>query len=201
MPGYSLAKQYRYLYIMNKSKNPWQVLSWAEKYDNPWMKVTQYEVINPNGGRGIYGKIHFKNIAVGVVALDGNGNTYLVGQFRFVVDSYSWEIPAGGCPEGTDPLTTAKRELLEETGLVAGTWKELMRMHLSNSLSDELAIVYLATQLTQKEAEPEETEQLQLRRLPFEELYQMVETGLITDSITVAAVLKIKLQLVNGTIL
>jgi 8-oxo-dGDP phosphatase len=186
---------------MNESNNPWQITGAVEKYDNPWMKVIQYDVINPNGGKGIYGKIHFKNIAVGVVPLDDNGNTYLVGQFRFVLDSYSWEIPAGGCPEGTDPLATAKRELLEETGLVAGTWKELMRMHLSNSLSDELAIVYLATQLTQQEAEPEETEQLQLRKLSFEEVFQMVESGLITDSITVAAVLKTKLLLPNGTIL
>ncbi len=186
---------------MNESNNPWQVLGSAEKYDNPWMNVTQYDVINPNGGKGIYGKIHFKNIAVGVVPMDNDGNTYLVGQFRFAMDAYSWEIPEGGCPEGTDPLATAKRELLEETGLVAAEWKELMRMHLSNSLSDELAIVYLATQLTQQEAEPEETEQLQLRKLPFEEVYQMVETGLITDSITVAAVLKTKLLLANGTIL
>jgi 8-oxo-dGTP pyrophosphatase MutT (NUDIX family) len=185
---------------MNESNNPWQVLAAIEKYDNPWINVTQYDVVNPAGGKGIYGKIHFKNIAVGVIPISENGDTYLVGQFRFVLNAYTWEIPEGGCPEGTDPLATAKRELLEETGLVAGEWKELMRMHLSNSVSDELAIIYIARQLTQQEAAPEDTEQLQLRKLPFEEVYRMVETGAITDSITVAGVLKIKLLLQHGSI-
>lgn len=184
---------------MNESTNPWQVLAAVEKYDNPWINVTQYDVINPGGGKGIYGKIHFKNIAVGVIPIDENGNTYLVGQYRFVLSAYSWEIPEGGCPEGADPLAAAKRELLEETGLVANEWKELMKMQLSNSVSDELAIVYLATQLRQDKAEPEETEQLKIRKLPFETLYQMVEAGTIMDSITVAAVLKTKLLLQNGS--
>lgn len=185
---------------MNESTNPWQVLAAVEKYDNPWINVTQYDVINPGGGKGIYGKIHFKNIAVGIIPIDENGNTYLVGQYRFVLNAYSWEIPEGGCPQGADPLAAAKRELLEETGLVAGEWKELMKMHLSNSVSDELAIVYLATQLRQDKSEPEETEQLELRKLPFETLYQMVEEGTIMDSITVAAALKIKLLLQHGAI-
>jgi 8-oxo-dGDP phosphatase len=184
---------------MNESANPWQVLAAVEKYDNPWINVTQYDVINPSGGKGIYGKVHFKNIAVGVIPIDEKGNTYLVGQYRFVLNTYSWEIPEGGCPQGSDPLAAAKRELLEETGLVAGQWKELMKMHLSNSVSDELAIVYLATQLNQQEAAPEETEELQLRKISLDEAYAMVENGIITDSISVAGLLKIKLLLQHGS--
>jgi 8-oxo-dGTP pyrophosphatase MutT (NUDIX family) len=155
-------------------------------------------VINPSGGKGIYGKIHFKNRAIGVVAMDENLNIWLVGQYRFPIDQYSWEIPEGGGLVGVDPLEGAKRELLEETGLVAKTWVPMLKMHLSNSVSDELAIVYLATDLTQHTAEPEETEQLQIKKLPFETVFEMVENELITDSMTVAAVYKIKLLLLEG---
>lgn len=185
---------------MNESLNPWKVLSETEQYDNPWINVKEYGVINPSGGRGIYGKVHFKNIAIGIVPLDENNHTWLVGQYRFVLNAYSWEIPEGGCPLHTEPLDAAKRELLEETGLVALNWKELMRMHLSNSVSDELCIIYLATGLEQKEAMPEETEQLQVRKLPLEEVYSMVEKGQITDAVSVAAILKIKVLQQNGAL-
>jgi 8-oxo-dGTP pyrophosphatase MutT (NUDIX family) len=123
-----------------------------------------------------------------------------VGQFRFVLDQYSWEIPEGGGLLGKDPLESAKRELLEETGLVAREWKPILHLHLSNSVSDEYSIIYLARQLEQHEAEPEETEELAVRRLPFEEVYQMVLRGEITDSMTVATVLKVKLMLLHGEI-
>ncbi|MBO9619385.1 MAG: NUDIX hydrolase [Niabella sp.] len=183
---------------MSSTNNPWTVLDKKEVYDNPWIRVTAYDVLNPSGGEGIYGKVHFKNIAIGIVAVDERENTYLIGQFRFVIDAYTWELPEGGCPEGSDPLESAKRELLEEAGLEAGSWKELLRMHLSNSVSDELAIVYLATGLLQKAPQPEDTEQLQIKKLPLKAAFEMVETGSITDSISVAALQKIELLLSKG---
>ena len=180
---------------MEQEQNPWQITGEKNVYDNKWINVTEYDVINPSGGKGIYGKVHFKNLAVAVVPVDAEGNIYLVGQYRFTIDEYSWEIPEGGCPEGSDPLDTAKRELLEETGLIAGEWTEIMQMHLSNSVTDELAYIYLAKQLLQANAEPEETEQLQVKKLPFNTVYEMVMDGRIKDALTVAAVLKVKLML------
>lgn len=179
-------------------ENPWTVMAEKMIYSNPWISLTEYDVINPSGGKGIYGKVHFKNLAIGILPLDDEGNTWLVGQYRFALGSYSWEIPEGGSPVGDDPLEGAKRELREETGLVAQNWQPLLSMHLSNSVSDEYAIVYLASGLTQEDAQPEETEQLVVRKLPFEEAYQMVESGEITDSISVAALVKLKLLLVEG---
>lgn len=183
---------------MSLELNPWKITASREVYDNPWIQLTEFDIINPGGGKGIYGKVHFKNIAVGIVVLDESFNTWLVGQFRFTVDQYSWEIPEGGGLMGVDPLESAKRELLEETGLVADHWEQLLKMHLSNSVSDELAIVYLATSLTQKTAEPEETEQLQIQKIPFDKVYEMVEASRITDSITVASIYKIKTMLLQG---
>jgi len=176
-------------------ENPWKITSEKAVYDNPWINVTEYQVINPSGNPGIYGKVHYKNVAIGVFPLDDDMNTYLVGQYRFVLGQYSWEMPEGGGPEGTDPLESAKRELLEETGLKAQNWTEIQCLHLSNSVSDELSVIYLARGLQQFEAEPEDTEQLIIHKLPFNEVYQMVCEGRITDAMTVAAVLKVRLLL------
>jgi 8-oxo-dGTP pyrophosphatase MutT (NUDIX family) len=178
-------------------ENPWKITSEKNIYDNPWINLTEYQVINPSGNPGIYGKVHFKNIAIGVLPLDEDLNTYLVGQYRFAPGLYSWEMPEGGGPLGTDPLESAKRELLEETGLKAQSWTEILRMHLSNSVSDELSIIYLARDLQQFEAEPEDTEQLIIHKLPFEDVYQMVCNGKIADSMTIAAVLKVQLMLLE----
>lgn len=178
--------------------NPWTITGEKKIYENKWIALTEYAVLNPSGREGVYGKIHFKNVAVGVVALDDDEQIWLVGQFRFTLDQYSWEIPEGGAPEGTDPLESAQRELKEETGLTAGNWKQLQTLHLSNSVSDELAIVYLATNLQEGEAEPEETEKLLSKKVSLEEAWQMVENGMITDSMTVAAITKIKLMKVLG---
>lgn len=180
--------------------NPWQVLAEKEMYDNKWIRVTEYDVINPNGGRGIYGKVHFKNLAIGIVALDPDLNTYLVGQYRFTLNAYSWEIPEGGGALDMDPLESARRELLEETGLVAQKWTALLKMHLSNSVSDEYAIIYLAQELEQRDPMPEETEQLAIRKLPFKEAWQMVEDGLITDAMSVAAIQKVNWELRRGEV-
>lgn len=185
---------------MNELHNPWQIKGQKLIYDNPWIGVTEYDVINPAGGKGIYGKVHFKGLAIGALPLDEQLNTYLVGQYRFTLNQYSWEIPEGGGALDVDPVLSAQRELLEETGLVAQSWTRIMEMHLSNSVSDEHAIIYLARDLSQQAACPEETEQLQVRKLPFEEAYRMVEAGKITDSMSVAAILKVKLMLADGRI-
>ena len=175
--------------------NPWTILSERAVYDNKWIGVTEYDVINPSGGKGIYGVVHFKSLAIGVVPLDEELNTWLVGQYRFPLKQYSWEIPEGGGDPAVPPVASAQRELLEETGLVAKEWTPIMEMHLSNSVSDEKAILFLARQLEQREPEPEETEQLVVRKLPFEEAYRMVMSGEITDSMSVAAIMKVKILL------
>jgi len=178
--------------MQHPEENPWHVKSQKEIYDNPWINLTEYQVINPSGNPGIYGKIHFKNFAIGIVPLDEDMNTYLVGQYRFPLDEYSWEIVEGGGPIGIDWITSAQRELIEETGLKANKWTEIQRLHLSNSVSDEVSILYVAQGLEQFEAQPEDTEQLQVRKVPFEEAYQMVCRGEITDAMSVAAILKVK---------
>ncbi|HEY0274078.1 MAG TPA: NUDIX hydrolase, partial [Chitinophaga sp.] len=157
-----------------------------------------HQVLNPAGNPGIYGVVHFKNAAIGIVALDADNHIFLVGQYRFPLEQYSWEIPEGGGPAGTDPLISAKRELLEETGLVAASWTPLLHMHLSNSVSDEDCYIFLARHLSQHAAEPEETEQLHVKRLPFDAAYAMLERGEITDAMSVAALLKMKLLLLEG---
>lgn len=177
--------------------NPWQTLESEVKYENNWIQLTEHQIINPSGGSGIYGEVHFKNLAIGILPLDENYNTWLVGQYRYPLKAYSWEIPEGGGPLGEDPINSARRELLEETGMSAKNWREIQRMHLSNSVSDELSIVYIATDLIQGIAMPEETEQLIVKKFPFEMVYQMVLEGKITDSMSVAAILKAKLMMLN----
>ncbi len=179
-------------------KTPWQTLGSEERYTNQWITVTEHQVINPSGGKGIYGEVHFKNIAIGILPLDEDQNTWLVGQYRYPLKAYSWEIPEGGGPLDSEPELSAKRELAEETGLRTGNITEIQRMHLSNSVSDELAIIYLAQDLTQGEAAPEETEDLKLMKIPFSEAYQMVIDGNITDSISVAAILKVHIMITKG---
>jgi 8-oxo-dGTP pyrophosphatase MutT (NUDIX family) len=175
-------------------QNPWVTLESKKIYDNPWISLTEHQVLNPSGGKGIYGEVHFKNLAIGILAIDDDDMIWMVGQYRFPLKQYSWELPEGGGPLGTNPLDSAKRELLEETGLVAKEWKEILKMHLSNSVSDELAILYLAKDFEQFEAEPEETEQLEVKKIPFEEAYEMAMRGEITDSMTVAGLMKVKLM-------
>ncbi len=178
---------------MNENNNPWTTLTEEVVYNNPWIKVTSHKVLNPNGGEGIYGKVHFKNLAIGVIPIFENGDTLLVGQYRYPLNAYSWEIPEGGGKLEVDPIDSAKRELIEETGLIASKWTKLLEMHLSNSVSDEFSIIYLAEDLTEGIAQPEETEQLQIKRLPVKEAIEMVLRGEITDSMSVAALLKLKI--------
>ena len=185
---------------MNDHKNPWTILNKKEIYENPWIQLTEFQVINPKGGEGIYGKVHYKHLAVGVIPLDENWNTWLVGQYRFPLGQYSWEIPEGGGRMDEDPVEAAKRELKEETGLVAKSWKKILTMHLSNSVSDELSVIYLARELEEQLATPEETEELLVKKLPFDEVFGMVESGMITDAMSVAAIQQIKIMIYQGEI-
>jgi len=181
-----------------QEKNPWTILDREIKYDNTWITLTHMNVLNPSGGKGIYGKVHFKNTAIGIVPVDSEMNTYLVGQYRFPTEQYSWEIPEGGCPIHENPLLGAKRELLEETGLKADRWQVLGTSYLSNSVSDENSVFYLATGLTQHEAEPEETEELKIRKLPLSEVFDMIDEGTITDALTILAIRKVQVLLLKG---
>jgi 8-oxo-dGTP pyrophosphatase MutT (NUDIX family) len=178
---------------MENRKSGWEMLSNKTTYENPWIRVEHHEVLNPNGQPGIYGKVHFKNIAVSVVPIDEEGNTYLVGQERYTIGQYSWELPEGGCliESGESPLEAAKRELLEETGLIAATWTCLGEVFLSNSVTDEKALMFLAQHLQQKIAQPEETEVLQLRKLPIQEAIDMAKKGEISDALSVISLLKV----------
>lgn len=173
--------------------NPWTTLSTRVAYENPWIRVEHHDVLNPAGKKGIYGLVRFQNLAVGVVPVDEEGYTWLVGQYRYALNRYSWEIPEGGCPVGTDPLDTARRELAEETGLRADNWTRLLDFHLSNSVTDEFGVAYLATGLTLGPAAPEETEELALRRLPLSEAIAMVLNGEITDAVSVMALQRVAL--------
>lgn len=172
--------------------NPWKPQNSKKIYENPWLTLHEDKVINPGGGLSHYGKINFKNLAIGIIPLDENNNTWLVGQYRYVPDCYSWEIPMGGGPVNTDPLISAKRELKEETGLSARDWQELMKLHTSNSVTDERGLVYVARGLTQGETAFEEAEDLLIEKLPLDEAVERVLSGEITDAISVAGLLKLK---------
>lgn len=182
---------------IEESRNPWLQKSDTIVYENNWIRVHHQDVITPGGTEGIYGLIHFKNLAIGIIALDEQNNTWVVGQYRYPLKKYSWEIPEGGGNLDTDPLISAKRELLEECGIEASRWEILLEMDLSNSATDERAIIFVARGLTYLQAEPEETEELQIKKIPFEELFQQVMQGKYQDAITVACVLKLKLLLIG----
>lgn len=173
-------------------KKSWTTISSENVYENPWIKLEAAQVINPSGGKGIYGKVHFKNTAIGIIPLDEKNNTWLVGQHRYVLNAWSWEIPEGGCPKGEPILTSAKRELLEETGLKATTWTEVLKSHLSNSVSDEVGYVFLAQGLQQGAPNREASEaDMKVMKLPFQEALEMVLDGRITDSLSMMGILKV----------
>jgi 8-oxo-dGTP pyrophosphatase MutT (NUDIX family) len=183
---------------MNETKNPWTVTSRTTAYDNPWIRVDHHEVLNPAGKPGVYGVVHFKNHAIGVVPIDEAGNIILVGQYRFPHAAYSWEIPEGGGRAGTSILESARRELREECGVTAGSWLEIVGMDLSNSVTDEKGTVFLAWELSHGTAEPDDSEQLHVARVPFREALGRVKRGEIRDSLSVAAIFKVALMALEG---
>jgi 8-oxo-dGDP phosphatase len=167
----------------------WKKLSSRIVFDNPWITVFEDRVTNPGGGQNDYGHVHFKNRAVAIVPLDDDGNTWLVGQDRFTLGIWTWELPMGGAPLDEEPLAAAERELKEETGLSASKWTEILRVHTSNSITDESGIVFVAEDLTEGETAFEETENIEVRKLPLADAIDMVVRGEITDAISVAALL------------
>ena len=171
--------------------NPWKTLNSTVVYDNPWIALRHEEVITPGGSEGIYGVAHFKNIAIGILPLDENLNTYLVGQYRYALNEYSWEIPMGGGALDKPMLESAQRELLEETGLIAKDWEQIGKIHTSNSVTDETGYIFIAEKLSQHEAEPEDTEELKVIKISLKEALRMVMDNEITDGISVYAILKV----------
>ena len=177
----------------DETLNPWRVVGSRPVYENPWISVREDEVVRPDGKPGIYGVVHYKNTAVGVLPVE-DGHVYLVGQYRYPLDQYSWEIPEGGCPEDEDPLLAARRELKEETGLDAKNWERLGEADLSNSVADERAVWFLATGLVPGEQRPEGTEVIGVRRVPLDEALAMALDGRMRDALSQLALLGYAMQ-------
>lgn len=181
-------------------RNPWIVTHQETVFDNPWLQLQHHAVIHPGGRKGRYDVVRIKRLAVGVLPIEPDGSVHLVGQWRFPLNRYSWEMPEGGADPGEDALACARRELQEETGLLAANMEEILQMDLSNSVTDEQAVLFLATGLTPGPAAPEDTEVLAARAAPFMALLDAVVHGRVRDSMTVAAVLRAHHMAVTGGI-
>lgn len=184
--------------MVESERNPWTTLTQNKVYESPWIEVEHHDVLNPAGNPGTYSVVKFKKLAIGVIPLDDENHTWIVGQYRYPLHTYTWEIPEGGGDRDEAPVESAKRELLEECGIIAQQYIPIQQLQLSNSATDEVAHLFVARELTFTQSQPEETEQITLRKVPFEELYRLVDEGYITDSLTVAAVLKVKLMMLEG---
>ncbi len=178
--------------------NPWIVKGMTRAFENDWFRIDEHDVIRPDGAKGYYGVIRVRRLAVGVLPIDAEGCVHLVGQWRFPLARYSWEMPEGGAEPGEDARSCAQRELAEETGLRAREWLQVLEMDLSNSLTDEQAVIFIATDLTAGEADPDPTEVLKRRKAHFLDVLGRVASGHIRDSLTVAAVLRAHHMAVTG---
>ncbi len=181
--------------MLHEVINPWKIIDSKKVYSSPWIKVTEHQVLNPAKKPGMYSVVHFKNLAIGILPLDDNMNTWIVGQYRFPLEKYSWEIPEGGGDLNVPALESAKRELSEEAGISASKWTQIQEFDTSNSSTDEKAIIFLAQDLSFHEAHPDEDEELVLKKIPFSELFDLAMKGEISDSLTLMAIFKTKILL------
>ena len=184
--------------MSSAESNPWRQVSRRVAYENQWIEILHDEVVRPDGQPGIYGIVHFRHLAIGVVPLDESDRVLLVGQIRYAQGHYSWEIPEGGGGLDEDPEAAARRELAEETGYTGGTWRELCRAELSNSVTDEMTILFVATGLEAGPASPDGTEQLQLRWVAFDEVMAMIARGEIRDAMSILALQQLALERAQG---
>ena len=178
---------------MKTSKQPWQTLNKKNIYDNPWIHVEEHDVINPAGKEAIYGIVEYKNYAIGILAIDAEGYIYLIGQHRYPFNEFTWEIPEGGGNINEDPLENAKRELLEEAGISAAKWELIQEVQLSNSVTNEYGFIFLAQELSYHAPDPDEDEDLTIKKIKFADAYEMMQQGIIKDSLTVISLLRGKL--------
>ena len=174
---------------MDDQASQWETLNSTRIYENPWIELYHDDVLRPDGSTGIYGHVHFKGCAVGIVALDDDDNIFLVRQSRYTLNEKTWEIPEGGASKNEEPIMCAKRELEEETGLVAKHWQRLLKIHTSNSITDELGFVYLATDLSEGLQCLDETEDIEVKKFALSEALKMVFSQEITDAMSVAGIL------------
>ncbi len=175
---------------MRPTGTPWSVRSERPVYDNPWISVREYQATAPTGAPALYGVVSFKNLAIAVLPLHEDGTVTLVGQHRFPLKDYAWEVPEGGGALDVDPLQSARRELREETGLEASDWRQVLVCQLSNSVTDERGICFIATGLTQAETDPDPTESIAVVRVPFREALEQAACGGIQDTLSVAILLR-----------
>ena len=186
-----MSRENRFVSKHPSPENPWKTISSRMVYENPWIRIQENQVIRPDGSPGIYGVVR-THLAVGVVALSSDNEVFLVGQYRYPIDRYSWEIIEGGATIEEGGLQGAQRELEEEAGIVASHWEQLgAEVHLSNCITDEVALLYLARDLHFGEPSPEPVEVLQLRRIPLEAALEMVENGEITDAMSIIALSRV----------
>ncbi|MEH6469804.1 MAG: NUDIX hydrolase [Halopseudomonas sp.] len=178
----------------NSDHNPWTRLASRMVYENAWIRVREDQVMTPTGSHGLYGLVKFRNRAIAIIPVDDQGYTWLIGQYRYPLNQYSWEVPMGGYPVELAAIEGAHKELREETGLRAAKMTPLMQVHLSNSVTDEAGSAFVAQQLEQGETDFDDTEQLSIKRLPFDEALAMTLDGRITDLFSVAALQRLALQ-------
>lgn len=186
--------------MIDENINPWKTLDKHDKYENPWIRITEYDIIHPSGKPGIYGVVDFKNYAIGIIPLDKDYNTWIVGQYRYPLNKYSWEIPEGGGLKHLDILESAKRELMEECGIEAKIWTRIYEFNTSNSCTTEESFIFVARDLSFTASNPEDSEELQVKKIPFAKLYEMVLNNEVTDSLTIIGVFKAQ-DLINRGVL